>query len=65
MIIKLYDGSVTEQGSNSDKMSMQDRYETISFRRLVEQFLSAQSQGQGFYDSVMKLGWTIYANRNK
>ena len=30
------------------KMSMQDRYETILFRRLVEQFLSAQIQGQVF-----------------
>ena len=46
-------------------MSLQDRYETISFRPLIEQFPSAQIQGQGLYDSVMKLGWTIYANRNK
>ena len=45
---------VTAPGSYSDKLSMQDRYETIL--RLVKQFLSGQSQGQGFYDSVVKLG---------
>ena len=45
-------------------MSMQDRYETISFRQLVEQFLSAQIQGQGFYDSVRKLGWTMQIATN-
>ena len=42
---------VTAPGSYSDKLSIQDRYETI-----VEQFLSGQIQDQGFYDSVMKLG---------
>ena len=52
--ILMMEFGVTAPGSYSDKLSMQDQYETIL--RLVKQFLSGQSQGQGFYDSVVKLG---------